>query len=110
MRLPPRTRVTTLYTGLNQMIQSTKPSSATSSPSAQGGTRRILEDTIRARGVACVIFVVRSPTPRLLRGSLVELRAVRAEAGGCSRPCVATEVPRLTLAPPPPARRPQRRG
>ena len=30
--------------------------------------RRILEDAIRARGVVCVIFVVRSPTPRLPRG------------------------------------------
>jgi hypothetical protein len=71
MRLPPRTRVTTLHTGLNQTIQSTKPSGATSSPTAQGGARRILEDAIRARGVVCVIFVVRSPTPRLPRGSLI---------------------------------------
>jgi hypothetical protein len=71
MRLPPRTRVTTLHTSLNRRIQSTEPSGATSSPSAQGGTGRILEDAIRAREVVCVIFVVRSPTPRLPRGSLV---------------------------------------
>ena len=38
MRLPPRTRrVTTLHTGSNQ---STELSGATSSPSAQGGTRK----------------------------------------------------------------------
>ena len=71
MRLPPRTRVTTLHTSLNRRIQSTEPSGATSSPSAQGRARRILEDAIRARGVVCVIFVVRSPAPRLPRGSLV---------------------------------------
>ena len=71
MRLPPRTRVTTLHTSLNRRIQSTEPSGATSSPSAQGRARRILEDAIRARGVVCVVFVVRSPAPRLPRGSLV---------------------------------------
>ena len=72
MRLPPRTRVTTLHTSLNQRIQSTEPSGATSSPSAQGRARRILEDAIQARGVeVCVVFVVRSPAPRLPRGSLV---------------------------------------
>ena len=71
VRLPPRTRVTTLHTSLNQRIQSTEPSGATSSPSAQGRTRRILEDAIRAGGVVCVIFVVRSPAPRSPRGSLV---------------------------------------
>ena len=43
----PQTRVTTLHTGSNQTIQSTEPSGATSSPSAQGGTRRILEDARR---------------------------------------------------------------
>ena len=42
MRLPPRTRVTTLHTGLDQMIQSTKPSGATSSPSAQGVCARFV--------------------------------------------------------------------
>lgn len=71
VRLPPRTRVTTLHTSLNRRIQSTEPSGATSSPSAQGRARRILEDAIRARGVVCVVFVVRSPAPRLPRGSLV---------------------------------------
>jgi hypothetical protein len=71
VRLPPRTRVTTLHTSLNQRIQSTEPSGATSSPSAQGRARRVLEDAIRAGGVVCVIFVVRSPAPRLPRGSLV---------------------------------------
>ena len=71
VRLPPRTRVTTLHTSLNRRIQSTEPSGATSSPSALGRARRILEDAIRARGVVCVIFVVRSPAPRLPRGSLV---------------------------------------
>jgi hypothetical protein len=43
---------------LNRRIQSTEPSGATSSPSAQGRARRILEDAIRARGVVCVVFVV----------------------------------------------------
>jgi hypothetical protein len=71
VRLPPRTRVTTLHTGLNRGIQSTEPSGATSSPSAQGRARRILEDAIRAGGLVCVVFVVRSPAPRLPRGSLV---------------------------------------
>ena len=42
--------VTTPHAGSDQMMQSTKPSGATS----QGGTRRILEDAVRARGVVCV--------------------------------------------------------
>ena len=46
--------VTTPHAGSDQMMQSTKPSGATSSPAAQGGTRRILEDAVRARGVVCV--------------------------------------------------------
>jgi hypothetical protein len=82
----PDTGHDTTHCGLNRRIQSTKPSGTTSSPSAQGGTRRIQEAAIRARGGGvCVIFVVRSPAPRFREGPWL-LRAVSAEAGGCSRP------------------------
>jgi hypothetical protein len=75
VRLPPRTRVTTLHTSLNQRIQSTKPSGTTSSPSAQGGTRRIQEAAIRARGGG-VCHICREVTcPSITEGVL-----------GCSGP------------------------
>ena len=49
--------VTTPHAGSDQMMQSTKPSGATSSPAAQGGTRRILEDAVR--GVKQQTFLTR---------------------------------------------------
>jgi hypothetical protein len=112
------------HTGLNQTIQPCKPSSATSSPSAQAKAK--LEGSWRIPGgrhpgkgglVACGIFVVRSPTPRLPRGSFWPglrgcgawlLQApVRAEAGGCSRPHRHGAFPGSRCRR---RRRPQRRG
>ena len=84
VRLSLRTRVTTLHTGSNQTIQSTKPS-----PDLQPKQGRAEKDPGGHRpGKVCgVCHICREVTyPSFYREDPWLLQAVRAEAGGCSRP------------------------